>query len=94
MPRKKIIKEEFVKPKEYSVTLDILGQKYKADGDTIIEALDKIIIPTLVKGKGTLTAERDGKTFSIFLMPARIKSLLVNKVYRAILAKRLSVCLK
>lgn len=79
-----------VKPKAYSVFLDVSGKKVKLKGDTIFEALDQIK-PAIVKSKAVIVVRKGkAKTKEIILYPHQLKRLAVSKTMKLIMEKRLN----
>jgi len=74
-----------------SVELKIAGEVLVGEGEFIVDALNNIAKPMIVKGKGILRViNEDGiASKEIVLNPGEVKRLMVNKTYRIILAKRL-----
>ena len=84
----------------YKVELKIDGKAQSQEGDTVLEALEKLI-PTkdelyrvFLKSKSLLTVSRGKKETQLILYPALIKRLAVNKDYRLILDKRFTQALQ
>ena len=84
----------------YKVELKIDGKVQSQEGETVLEALEKLI-PTkdelyrvFLKSKSLLTVSRGDKETLLTLDPVLIKRLAVNKDYRAILDKRFTQALQ
>ena len=78
----------------YKVELKIDGKAQSQEGETVLEALEKLI-PTkddlyrvFLKSKSLLTVSRGKKETRLTLYPVLIKRLAVNKNYRLILDKK------
>uniref|UniRef100_A0A6M3XN43 Uncharacterized protein n=1 Tax=viral metagenome TaxID=1070528 RepID=A0A6M3XN43_9ZZZZ len=80
--------------KPYSVVLELNDQEYKAQGDTLLEAIRGLQVNDfrteglLIAYKGKLKAER--KFPSIF----KLKRLFTNKTLQIIVAKNLELMMK
>lgn len=86
MPKKR-------KPKPYLVSLVLRGaEPLKIEGDSVLECLEQIK-PEVVKSRGVLIAESEGKTSKKILNIQQIKRMAVNPTLRAIFAKTLTTYL-
>ena len=82
-----------VKKKEsFKVTLDCRGSVHKFSGTTVIGCLEKLK-PEMMKSTSILTVSKGKKSFDTLLTPFRIKRILINKTYRAILEKQINTIL-
>ena len=78
--------------KIYSLTLDTNGEQVTFIGDTAKECLDQITKKNL-KTKSKLFFTKGELKAEIYLYPPRMKQLVANKLYRAILDKRINLLL-
>lgn len=74
----------------FFVELKLHNETYKAEGNNLVEAIEKIK-PEIVKCEGTLKVKKGKLKAEIVLYPRFIKRLLVNGTYREIIAKRLGI---
>ena len=76
----------------YNITLETTGLKYKAKGETILEAIDGLGLDwPQIKAKGVLTIKSGMKSLAhLFVLP-QMKRLFANKMFRALWAKRLTL---
>ena len=81
------------KPKPYRLVLSSGDKSYESEGETIVEAIQELR-PDLIKTRAIISVEKEGKTSSVRLYPARVHRLLVNKTYQIILSKGLNATLQ
>jgi len=80
--------------KLYSVILEVNGQEYKTEGDTLLEAIQALEVDEIRTGglltatKGKLTAQR--RFNRIF----QLKRLFFNKVAKVVIAKNLEMMMR
>lgn len=91
MPKGRIVTAKTTKP--YSVILKMNDTKYKAKGETILEAIESLEV-TQFKTAGILIVKKGEKIFerkfgSIF----QLKRLFNNEIFRVITAKNISYML-
>lgn len=94
MPKKITKISKAKKKKDFQITLDILGQKQTVECEDVLSGLERLITPKKLGGKGVLTTVYNGRSFSTYLFPARLKRFLVNKTFKEIMAKNITLCLK
>jgi len=79
----------------YKLTLTMTGIDYKADGETIDEALSKLNLDwQQIKAKGVVKITRDKNTLEHLFYLGQLKRIFVNKLTRQMWAKRLQLFLK
>ncbi len=80
--------------KKYKLTLEVGGQVSKAEGETMLEALNNLKRPEFIKTKGILRAEY-GELKAVRLMNiVRIKRLFGKDFVRQVQAKVISKFLR
>jgi len=63
--------------------LDMAGNTYKGEGETIFEALKAIPLEyTQIKHKGTIKVSKDGKSFERLFPLLPLRRLFANKTYK------------
>ena len=79
----------------FKVILTTSGTKYKEEGETILEAIDKMDLEwNDIKAKGVLEVSK-GKLKSSKLFPAvKLRGIFGNKLNRTMWAKRLEFLIK
>ena len=97
-PQKKEVKKEVKKvlPKgEFNLTASLEGENHIYYGDTILSCLeqfsDEFRGKSLARGKTDLHLENGDLKADQFLFPMHTKRLFLNKIYREIIAKRLTL---
>ena len=78
----------------FKVTLDLGGEKFEAVAPTILDALNKFDMPKFLRGKGFLTAEKEGKKFTKYLPVFAARRLASNLNAREVTAKMLTIYFK
>ena len=94
---KKIDKDKSKKkePNKFRVSLVLGETNYKSQGDSVSEALGKLEIDRLkIKTYGFLTIKNGQKTSQAKITPFQIRRVAINRIFRNILAKKLSLTLK
>ena len=76
------------------VSLIAPDQTYKATAPTIIEALEKLKVPTYFKGKSIIRVTSGKMSSEITAYPFFLRRLFVNRIAREILQKRMAAALK
>jgi len=78
------------------ITLDIAGEKYKAEADVFSEALKVIYKDSfgMVKTWGDFILEKDGKKSRLRYRPIQIKRAFLGRFANDLLEKRLTMLLK
>ena len=79
---------------DFYIKLTIADKIYEAETNTILEALESLRLDNFIKGKGILKVKKGKLETEILLWPRQLKRLMMNKIYRAILQKRLLNSLK
>ena len=79
------------KQPEYSIVLNC-GKLYEVSGETVLECLEKLT-PEAVKTRSVLTFKKGTKSFIRNLVPIQMKRLMINPVFRQIIAKQVTIVL-
>ena len=76
----------------YRLTLKVNDALLVGEGENFEECIAKIYpqLPPIFKSMGVMTLTKDGKTNSMLINILRMKRLFINKVFRAIIEKRLT----
>lgn len=79
---------------KFSVSIKILGQEFTANGDTILNALNKLKFKLIkIKGAGVLRVSTETSKTDIRLTKFKIERLIANQWEIDLLAKRLEIAL-
>lgn len=78
----------------FSITFDYGGEQYKAQGNTILDALKKIKAPTWWKSKAVITVTHGKQSSELLAYPMILKRLFINNTYQLIFEKRMLTMLK
>ena len=79
----------------YTVEIEILGEKWKKSGETIEEAFKKIPLTWhTLKGKGTIIVSHGTQKYVHLVNRAVLSRIFSNKIARASMAKNLGFLLK
>jgi len=83
------------KKKAFQIQLETGGQTYKAEGITLVEALNAIPLTWLdIKYKGMLKARKGDQIFERFFYPKQLKILFgLNKTIREKTARDIERCI-
>ena len=88
---KKVASSEVVKKATgYTAMFKVGTEEFRAEGATLIEALDNLA-PRNIRSKATLTVSFGDKFATQAFWPNLIRRFTMNKIYRQILAKRLEI---
>lgn len=80
---------------EYSVILELNGEKGSATGLTLVEAFNNLVYEVgTYKTKGILKIEKDGRKIEKIFGVLPLKRFFANKLTREIWAKNLDLALK
>ena len=82
------------KPKCYSITLEIGGNTYQSEGETMHQALMSLSKPEKIMNKAILTVEHGDYKGQQMFMPTRLRRLFYSPTMQAIQAKQLLATLK
>ena len=74
---------------QYHVTVDLGSEKMTFWGDTVKSCLDKIG-KRLVKGAGKIYVRKGDLRSQVYLQPGRLRKMMANDLFRAILDKQLN----
>ena len=76
----------------YNITLETCGIKYKAKGETILEAIDGLGLDwPQIKAKGVMTVTQNKNSLEHLFVMAQMKRIFANKYFRLLWAKRLTL---
>jgi hypothetical protein len=79
----------------YNVTLETSGLKFKAKGETVLEALDNLGITwEKVKAKGVITISQGKKSLDYLFILFQLKRIFANKYNRLLWSNRLEKLFK
>ena len=78
----------------FSVCLQVNNKEYKADGDNLLECLENLKKPELLKTKSIFIIKRGKLTATKSLNIPQMRRLYGNTTTRSIFAKNLSMVLK
>jgi hypothetical protein len=79
----------------YKVVLEMTGIKYKAEGETIDEAIANLGLEwNQIKGKGLIKVFKDKASAEYLFYMKQLKRIFANKTTRMMWAKRLELFLK
>jgi hypothetical protein len=79
----------------YSVVLETSGRKYKSDGDTIAEAIERLSLEWHhIKAKGIIRVSHGNKTYEHLFYLRPLKKIFANKMTRLVWGKRLTTLLE
>ena len=81
------------KAEEYSLVLKINDTEYKAEGATIIEALNKLP-KFLIKSRGFFTIKKGNFKAEKLEQPFRVRMILNNKYAAQLFEKRMNLFMK
>lgn len=83
-----------VQEEQYSVVLKIGEEEYKTEGESILDALNKIEVSwDQIKLKGTITVMKGEHSYEKFFDIKTLRKIFINKITRLIWAKRLNLLL-
>jgi len=78
----------------YKLKLTIGGNVYRTEGKSVIEAVEKLKVPKVIKGTVRFKVTDGKKTTERMSNIFRIRRLLNNKVHQQVFAKSLQMFLK
>ena len=79
-----------MKDLKYKVVLKVLGERWEAKGETMLEALQNLKLSwEQIKGKGTLTVYKGNKKHEHLMNMSLIRKILSNKIVKIYWVKNL-----
>ena len=79
----------------YKVVLEVLGEKWRGQGSTVLKALEKVPVRwEQIVGKGTITVKKGLKSFEYMTNGFKLRKIFSNKIIRQATAKNLENLLK
>ena len=78
----------------FKIKLTIAGKEQVTEGFDAFNALDKLTLPTLLKGKVFLEAIDKGKSTHRMMNHFKLRRILSSDTYKAIFAKQINLFLK
>ena len=74
---------------KYVVILTILGESYRIEANSLIEAFGKLQ-PTIIRGKAIVKVEKDGLVAERVFYPRQLRALMTSDKAKLIWDKRLN----
>jgi hypothetical protein len=90
-----ITMKDSTKTKKYKIVLKVLGQEWKIQGNSILEALQALTLDwNDIKGKGTITVSYGSKSHEHLMSMLKIRRMFANKIVMIHQAKNLELFIK
>lgn len=79
---------------KYNINLKLNNEEIKSKGDTLVEALENLVLPMFVKTKAIMNVKFGDKETNRVVTAFQLKRVRAKGAYKNILAKNLELFLK